>query len=134
MYYYCHQIAGLDTRYPDWLLARLNAAQVTGLALINFELLALTPTVGPMYQYRLRYVQDHPDYARWKDFVQVIREGVGDCKDLVAWRVAELWHQGIDAHVVSSIQRQDNGDILYHVQIQLPDGTIEDPSVKLGMR
>jgi len=61
---------------------------------------------------------------------EVMRHRFGDCEDLSAWRVAELRLGGVRAipWVVQS------GNRLYHVQVRYPDGTIEDPSRRLGMR
>ena len=60
----------------------------------------------------------------------VLRAGWGDCEDLAAWRVAKLRLRGVRA-VPWIIQPRPK---LFHVQVRYPDGTIEDPSRRLGMR
>lgn len=62
-----------------------------------------------------------------------VRGYVGsDADDLVAWRAAELLATGIEVRLIASHQRDSSVD-LHHVRLQLPDGTIEDPSRLLGM-
>lgn len=60
----------------------------------------------------------------------VMRVGFGDCEDLAAWRIAELRLRGVRA-VPWIIQPQPK---VFHVQVRHPDRTIEDPSLRLGMR
>ena len=52
-----------------------------------------------------------------------------DAEDLVAWRIAELRVQGIDAKMIIRETRLPNGVTLYHPFVGLPDGRVEDPSV-----
>lgn len=129
MYIYPHCVAALDERYPDWLLERVNAACVSGLAVVDYELLALV-TVPRLYESGVRYRRDKTE--RWKDIVSVLRIGFGDCKDLVAWRIAELWRDGERADIVSKLARLP-GELVFHVQIRKANGGIEDPSSLLGM-
>lgn len=72
----------------------------------------------------------------------VMLRGWGDCDDLVAWRIGELLAEGKQAH--PKIYWRDhpaisvNGEApkharLYHAEVRMPDGSVEDPSRYLGM-
>lgn len=71
-----------------------------------------------------------PRAERFQMIPEVLRTRSGDCEDLSAWRVAELRLSGVRA--IPWIIR--TGARLYHVQVKYPDGRIEDPSKRLGMR
>ena len=65
------------------------------------------------------------DFANpWETFAR----GVGDCDDLVAYRLTELKARGIGAVATRSEWLKEN----VHVLIRLPNGDTEDPSIKLG--
>lgn len=57
---------------------------------------------------------------------------VGDCKDLCAYRVA--WLRVFGNEPGASCYLKDVRPGQWHVQVKRQNGTIEDPSVKLGMR
>lgn len=60
---------------------------------------------------------------------------VHNCEDLACWRAAELRvRYGIAAIPIFTCKPRANGGYLYHITVQLPDGRIEDPSRRLGMR
>lgn len=61
----------------------------------------------------------------------VLEEGWGDCDDLASWRAAELRSQGVKARAV--LIPSNTPGVLYHVVVRLPDGSIDDPSIRLGM-
>lgn len=67
----------------------------------------------------------------WSDALGIERAGVGDCKGLSAWRIAELRQAGIDARVHIEVSVLDGRDDL-HVKVRTPSG-FEDPSVDKGM-
>lgn len=58
-----------------------------------------------------------------------MRDGYGDCEDLAAARVAEL---RVKAGIKAVPWLKKKGKI-WHVLVRYPDGTLEDPSRKLGM-
>lgn len=66
----------------------------------------------------------------WAGIPRVLSRGVGDCKDLCAWRAAELWHRGVDA-IPLVVEAEPSG---FHVVVRWPNGRVEDPSYILGMR
>lgn len=92
------------------------------------------------------YYKTKPPAVEWHDIPTLLRDGFGDCKDLVAYRVAELDHyygikckpcikwKFIDYQIIN-----DEGIIetqrilLIHVMVKWPNGQIEDPSKILGM-
>jgi hypothetical protein len=62
----------------------------------------------------------------------------GDCDDLAAYRLAELWHDGEAGaralvRYVPSLDPRLPAPWLFHALIRRADGTIEDPSRDLGM-
>lgn len=102
--------------------------------------------VPPLYRSGVRYQNEPVNTAhlggvdrthRIEEFAAipaVIERGWGDCDDLAPWRVAELREHGERAKIRVYWKRQSNGHRLYHVVVRRADGTIEDPSAKLGMR
>lgn len=94
------------------------------------------PSIPLLYRSGVRYQQEPPGVEDWCDIGEVRRQGFADCEDLAAWRVAELRVKfGINARpYVKKPRVIRNGRVLmYHIQVLLPDGRIEDPSRKLGM-
>lgn len=85
-----------------------------------------------LYLSGVRYVAELKGREQWQSAVETYLTRVGDCEDLVAYRVGELWAAGRDArpHVrlVSS-----RGFRLYHCRVWTPSG-LEDPSKVLGMK
>lgn len=84
----------------------------------------------PLYGGTIRYVRERPLMERWQTALRVAMRGKGDCEDLAAYRVAELNLQGQKASAFAS----QVTPILVHIRVRLADGTIEDPSAKLGMK
>lgn len=79
----------------------------------------------------------------WLDIETALDEGGGDCEDLAAWRCAEL-RNGVllpdgrrlpPVKAMPHIKWRTMGDKSnrFHALVELPDGTIEDPSERLGM-
>ena len=60
---------------------------------------------------------------------------VHNCEDLACWRAAELRvRENVKAKPTFIWKIRPNGGYLYHIQVKYPDGRIEDPSRRLGMR
>ncbi len=57
----------------------------------------------------------------------------GDCDDLAPWRCAELREQGEKAKIKVQWKRTRSGSKLFHIVVRRANGTIEDPSKRLGM-
>ena len=85
----------------------------------------------PLYRSGVRYQREPPGSEVWQTprFTWASKEA--DCEDLSAgWRVPELWALGETAarpHV------RRISPYLRHILVQRADGTIEDPSLILGM-
>lgn len=86
----------------------------------------------PLYKSGVRYKREPKIPGRredWKTITQILKDKHGDCEDLTAWRVSELREQGIKA--MPWLTKHGN---TWHVVVRYPDGKIEDPSKRLGMR
>jgi len=104
------------------------------LVAVNRLLLRSVPNLPPIYRSGVRYVRDNPGEEDWCDVLQILRQGYADCKSFAAWRVAELREMGIGARCeVAHPRLLPNGTLLYHIRVRLPNGAIEDPSIRLGM-
>lgn len=90
-----------------------------------------------LYKSGVRYARDvcHAPQVpgaceRFLSAAQCNKERVGDCDDLACWRAAELILAGdIEARAIP--RRSSVG---WHIVVRHGDGTIEDPSAKLGMK
>lgn len=84
----------------------------------------------PLYEtgVRFAYEPNHGDgNEEFANPFQVLARGLGDCDDLVIYRLCEIYAGGGKA----TCQAQWWGNAV-HVRIRHADGTIEDPSVELG--
>lgn len=100
------------------------------------------PEAPLLYASGIRYASDadalegHPE--SWVTIPWLIRRAASgkgtDCKNLAAWRCAELRvrHGQPRARCVWS-RFWDGRRVIYHVAVQLEDGSVEDPSAILGM-
>ena len=100
--------------------------------------------VPPLYRSGVRY-QNEP--KKWiiqgapisiEEFAcipVIIQRGFGDCDDLAPWRCAELRRAGEKAKIrITWKTNPVQGGKLFHIVVRRENGTIEDPSLKLGMR
>ena len=106
---------------------------------INCVWLRAHPETPLLYRSGVRYRLDARGTEVYKDIPHVLRDKVGDCKKLAAWRAAELIvRYGTEAKALPVLQSvaSANGQevVLVHVIVQYPDGLTEDPSRILGMR
>lgn len=105
------------------------SAALEGLVSTNFCLLSAR-RFPALYKSGVRYEREPRGREVWRTVPQVLAAGWGDCEDLAAWRAAELRRLGVPARAVAI----RTGRRRFHAVVQLPDGSYEDPSVKLGMR
>jgi hypothetical protein len=115
--------AGIDDLSPA--LAALTA--------LNMAIIRRHPRMPDIYFGGVRYerekrLADGTTREQWLTCPVILQRGVADCEDLGAWLSAIRQLQGIDAHAVPI-----HTSIGYHIVVRYPDGTIEDPSRKLGM-
>lgn len=80
-----------------------------------------------LYRSGVRYRRETKE--RWLLVPQILRQGFDDCEGLAGWRAAELRMAGIPARVTVVKGTRAR----WHAVVLLPDGSIEDPSARLGM-
>ena len=116
----------------------LDRLFVHNLATILYRRDSAQTPVPALYSSGVRY-QSEPnvgvDGERFDDLNTVLARGWGDCDDLSAWRAAELCADRIPARaLVVEIPGSIPGRRRYHCVVQYINGSIEDPSIRLGMR
>jgi len=104
---------------------------IEGLAKANLAYIKIKGA-PPIYQSGVRYKMELSS-ENWLTIPYLLATGYGDCEDLAAWRAAELQAQGIKAKPDIRARIMPDGVWRAHALVRLPDGTIEDPSAKLGM-
>ena len=113
--------------------AQVRAA-VLGLAGVSLvqmqEHAARGQRLPALYGGTIRYEREPADQERWQTAEETASRGYGDCEDLAAYRVAELQAQGVPATIKIRVVRPD----LWHVLVEHPNGQLEDPSARLGMK
>jgi len=74
------------------------------------------------------------DSQPWRDIPRILATTkTATCHELCAWRVAELrTFEGVHAEPYVTAE-WSGGRLMFHVQVKLPGGQIEDPSANLGM-
>lgn len=126
-----------DAAGPAAIQAMLDAC-----CALNSLHLSSSPKTPPLYSSGVRYKRESAMCVegidacatgeRFNTIPVVLRLRFGDCDDLACWRAAELRVR----HGVEARPRLDvvaHHPTRYHVVVQLPDGTTEDPSAVLGM-
>jgi len=84
----------------------------------------------PIYASRVRYRREAPGREDWQSASRANRARFGDCEDLAAWCAASYRLAGVYALAIVKEVRPG----LKHCLTLLPDGRIEDPSKRLGMK
>lgn len=98
---------------------------------LNTICLRVCPTMPGLYETRVFY-HLMPSQAAWETTPTLFRRGFGDCKSLVAARVAELRAKGQTAIPVFRHVKSGWGT-MFHILILHGDGRWECPSRQLGM-
>ena len=102
---------------------------------IDMAYLRNHPNTPRIYQAGVRYQEEVAPQEDWRDIPTCLRERTLDCEEAACWRAAELnVRDGIKAVPIYSFRTLPNGDVVYHIRVQYPNGQIEDPSRVLGMR
>lgn len=86
--------------------------------------------VPPLYASRVRYRREERGREDWQSARLCVQRGFGDCEDLASYCAASYRLVGVNARAVARQVRPG----LKHCLTLLPDGTLEDPSKKLGMK
>lgn len=116
-------------------------AAIEFLIVADWNFILENPGLPSLYDFAPQYVlKVRPaGLDSWQDIPQTIALGSADCKDLAAWRCAELRHQGYDdvmPYIKVTYHEDPHGVdqtmTVYHVQVRIHD-KIEDPSAILGM-
>ena len=90
--------------------------------------------VPPLYAARVAYRPEPGGQEDWDALDIVWPRGYGDCEDLAGWRAAELRESGEPARADCYVSRvSPEGRRVWHCIVVRADGTIEDPSIQLGM-
>jgi hypothetical protein len=110
----------------------------------NMLYLRLHRNVPGIYASGVRY-EEEPGFVFQGEPVEefalipiILARGFGDCDDLAPWRCAELRLSGEPAKIRIQWQRPKKPDgtlgrKYFHIVVRRGDGSIDDPSAKLGM-
>lgn len=79
----------------------------------------------------LRYKPEPPGQEWWQTFLDNLERDDGDCEDLAMHQAAWYRHTGEDPQAKATSKR--TGRRMYHAIVKRGDGTIEDPSMPLGL-
>ena len=90
------------------------------------------PAPPPLYEAGVRFIPQRPGVQDFRLPLDTYRSGGGDCKMLVVWRLAELRRAGERA-TPNIIWKRVPGGWQAHARVRRADGTVEDPSIELGM-
>jgi hypothetical protein len=92
------------------------------------------PETPGLYMSGVLYAEDDEGREEWKDIPATLARGAGDCKDLSAWRIAELRvRAGEEAHPRLTFERRGHR-VKFHVTVRRQDGREEDPARALGIQ
>lgn len=88
-----------------------------------------------LYRSAIRYEpeQHQGKFEDWQSPIVTFERGLGDCDDLVIYRLAELLAKGENASVQVMSLRSASG-VRMHVRVRRGDGSVEDPSILLGAK
>ena len=106
------------------------SAALEGLTALNEYLLRGNPDTPALYDAGVGYTKESTD--KWRDLKAVLSTKNGDCEALSTWRAAELRVSGEDP--LASVVVYKTGPQKYHAIVLRGDHTVEDPSVRLGMK
>lgn len=115
------------------------SAALAFLTVIDCMQLLWHPRIPSLYRSGVRYQRE--DTKRcwaprnggcedWLTIREVLAQGLGDCEDLACWRAAELRVRAGEPATAVAIRVPRVG---WHIVVRRADGSIEDPSKKLGM-
>lgn len=77
----------------------------------------------------IRYQEEPIGREKWQTALETLQLKEGDCEDLAAYLAGWLRAHGTPAEAF--LRKSSVG---YHCLVQLPDGTVLDPSRQLGMK
>lgn len=116
----------VTTDIPD--AATAISALAEGFILLDM-LLIVHGVVPPFpHDANVVYKLEAPGEEDWKLAHRVMRDGWGDCEDLVFWTVAGLRVTGEDPDARLIVVRTGHNKL--HAVVERSDGSIEDPSLE----
>lgn len=128
------ELGAFNGLVPANLLKGYLEILVNTLFLLDVRYLQEHPETPLLYRSGVFYLNENKGIENWRDVEMVLAYGNGDCEDLAAFRAAELVvREGIQARPRVTFEETPQ-DILFHVDVLMPDGSIEDPSRILGMK
>jgi len=129
-------VFGIDDAFNAQSSKSSNAIALRALldCLIDLNLIFLDayPNTPGLYEARVFY-HFMPTRAPWDTIPTLFARGYGDCKSLVAARIAELRRHGQTARPVFRHIKSGWGT-MFHILLQHDNGNWECPSRILGMR
>lgn len=110
-------------------------AELCGLSLVGYVDLLQAARAGraypELYRSGVRYQREPAGSEVWQSPKSSYASRRADCEDLAAgWRVPELWLLG-ETRARPFVRRVSAG--LRHILVERADGSLEDPSLCLGM-
>lgn len=125
----------LELTYADALdnerFGRVARAALEALILSNCYYLESFPETPALYRSGVFYYAEPSEGLVFIDIPGLIERGYGLCTQLSAWRIAELRMSGESkaaVHFEWLNARQ------WHCMVRRGDGSLEDPSARLGMK
>lgn len=101
---------------------------------IDVSYLIANPDTPRLYDSGVVYRREPSGREHWQDIGTNLELKEADCEDLACHRAAELFVFGHDKRVRPYLVYRTFGKAtLYHVKVKHGNGTLEDPSAKLGM-
>ncbi len=100
---------------------------------MNVWILTKNPSIPSIYNGRVIYKPEPLGKEEWLTVDKIHERGNGDCEDLACARAAEYQIKGVPAEP-DCFARWTHGLLLIHIFTRMPDGSIEDPSSRLGMK
>lgn len=110
----------------EWPMAGREAVQdaLDALTLLNRRWLARHPGTPSIYEVDgLQYTAERGTEI-WQSLPLLLRSGRGDCEDLSCALAAATGGRAVCIRTAAG----------YHVLVLYRDGSVEDPSIRLGMR
>lgn len=86
-----------------------------------------------IYNGHVRYQAEPLGREEWLTVDKIHARGNGDCEDLACALAAEYQIRGVPAEP-DCHAHWTQGILLIHIFTRMPDGSIEDPSARLGMK
>lgn len=133
MYIAAFELSSMD-HLSDERQRNILLAGVDFLAYVNTQFLRAHPTAPKLYACNPQYIIKRRPMGidGFSDIPTVIGRGAGDCKDFVAWRLAEYIIEGVHQAQPFITKKRIHDIDCWHVMLQIGRRE-EDPSALLGM-